>query len=57
MTDQPDLFAWADERPTAQIIDAVPAIAWRVWLRRQWPKPQQPCEKPIDIDHRKRGAA
>jgi hypothetical protein len=51
-----DLFAWAEKRPTAQVIDAMPAIALRFLARRGWPKPQEPCQEPIDFQ-RKRGAA
>ena len=31
---QLDLFAWADNRPSAQIIDAIPAIVRRIWRER-----------------------
>lgn len=57
MESQPDLFEWAENRPSAEIINAVPLIARRIWFRRFWPKPQQPCIEPIYFNEQKRGAA
>lgn len=55
--EQLDLIAWGESRPTAKIIDIVDRIALRIWYRRHWPKPQQPCKEPIVLPERKRGAA
>lgn len=57
MENQPDLFEWAENHPSAEIINAVPLIARRIWFRRFWPKPQQPCIEPIYFNDQKRGAA
>lgn len=54
--EQRDLFEWADARPIAEIIDILPYVALRMWRRREWPKPQNPCETPINLPT-KRGAA
>lgn len=54
---QLDLLEWGECRPTAQIIDIVDRIALRVWYRRNWPKPMNPCLEPIRLPARKRGAA
>jgi hypothetical protein len=31
---QLDLFEWAENRPTAKILDAIPRIAKRMWAER-----------------------
>lgn len=54
---QLDLIEWAESRPTAEVIDIIDRIALRIWYRRFWPKPQQPCQAPINLPDRKRGAA
>jgi hypothetical protein len=53
---QLNLFVWADNRPSAQVIDIIPIVALRMWQRRQWPKPLDACEHPIALLP-KRGAA
>lgn len=39
--DQMDLFAWAENRPTAVILDAIPRIAKRMWRERLEPIAQR----------------
>jgi hypothetical protein len=39
---QLDLFAWADQRPTAKIISAIPGIARRIWRERRMKQPNNP---------------
>ncbi len=34
---QMDLFAWADARPSAKVLDAIPCIAKRMWRERLEP--------------------
>ena len=34
MKEDPDLFVWADQRPTAQIINFIPHIARKIWRER-----------------------
>ncbi|MGE8105170.1 hypothetical protein ACQKP1_15935 [Allorhizobium sp. NPDC080224] len=55
--EQLDLLEWAETRPTAEVVDIVDQIALRIWYRRYWPKPQNPCQQPINLPERKRGAA
>lgn len=40
---QMDLFAWAENRPSAKIISAIPGIAKRMWRERHM---QQPNNSP-----------
>jgi hypothetical protein len=39
---QGDLFAWADSRPTAIILNAIPGIARRMWRERHMQQPNHP---------------
>lgn len=36
--EQLDLFAWADARPSAEVISAIPGIAARVWRELYQPR-------------------
>lgn len=56
MSEQLDLLEWGESRPTAEVIDAVPAIAVRVWMRRFWPRPQNLSPEPIRIEQRRKSA-
>lgn len=53
--EQLDLLEWAENRPSADVIDIVDRIALRIWYRRFWPKPQHPCKEAINLP--RRGAA
>lgn len=61
MTEQPDLFDWAENRPTADVIDAMPRIKDRVWqyfLQLYLAENFRPTEaKIIHLHNRERGAA
>ncbi len=39
---QLDLFAWADSRPTAKVLSAIPGIAKRMWRERHMQQPNNP---------------
>lgn len=47
MPRQLDLFLWADSRPSAQIIDALPRILARIDMLRDYHVPNPP--KPADV--------
>ena len=54
---QLDLFAWADHRPTAKIISAIPGIARRIWRERAMQQPNHPgnvVSMPARLDERRR---
>lgn len=58
MTTEPTLFEWAESRPCAKIIDAVPYLVERIRRARHEDQPPQPpvgAAKIISIP--KRGAA
>jgi hypothetical protein len=54
---QLDLFAWADQRPSAKVISAIPGIARRIWRERAMQQPNHPgnvLHMPARLDERRR---
>jgi hypothetical protein len=54
---QLDLFAWADQRPTAKVLSAIPGIARRIWRERAMQQPNHPgsiVAMPRSVDERRR---
>ncbi|WP_185970432.1 MULTISPECIES: hypothetical protein [unclassified Mesorhizobium] len=39
---QLDLFVWAQKRPTAKVISAIPGLAKRMWRERHMVQPNNP---------------
>jgi hypothetical protein len=54
---QLDLFVWADQRPSAKVISAIPGIARRIWRERAMQQPNHPgniVPMPARLDERRR---
>jgi hypothetical protein len=54
---QLDLFAWADSRPSAEIIDWIPHLAKRMWAERGQELPHYPETPVMQFRHAERRTA